>query len=201
MAIRRQLRRKHLQRHARRSDVGDFTPGAFTEIHRWGVWSLVEQGFSDPAGQSFVRTFVRSPGVVAVVPLVETARGVEVVLVRQYRPALDAVLWEIPAGMRDIPDEPLEDAARRELAEETGFHGGRWDLLGSIVQSPGMTNSIVHMFVARGITRGTARPQGPEEQRMTVHTVPLAEAVRMVEGGQITNAIAVVGILRVARLV
>ena len=199
--MRRQLLRKHPQRHARRSDVGEFSPGASTDLHQWGVWSLCEQQFVDPDGVAFVRTFVRSPGVVAVVPLVEAESGLEVVMVRQYRPALNTVLWEIPAGMRDIPDEPLEAAARRELLEETGFHGGSWQPLGSIAQSPGMTNSIVHLFVARGVVAGTARPQGPEEAKMTVHTRPLDDAIRMIEHGEITNAIAVVGILRVARLV
>lgn len=180
--------------------MGAFEPGPFAELHHWGVWSLVAQQFRDPDGEHFERTFVRSPGVVAVVPLLDTPQGAHIVMVRQYRPALDTVLWEIPAGMRDVPDEPLEVAARRELAEETGYHGGRWAALGSIAQSPGMTNSIVHLFLAHGVEPGTAAPQGPEERRMSVHVVPLVKAASMVDRGEITNAIAVVGILRAARL-
>ena len=193
------MRRHHLRR-TLADGVGAFEPGLLAELHRWGVWTLVAQQFHDPDGEPFERTFVRSPGVVAVVPLLETAQGKHIVMVRQYRPALDTVLWEIPAGMRDVPGEPLVDAARRELAEETGYSGGTWETLGSIAQSPGMTNSIVHLFLARGVIPGRAAPQGPEERRMSVHVVPLTEAVSMVEHGEVINAIAVVGILRAARL-
>lgn len=177
-----------------------FASGQSKTIHHWGVWSLVEQSFRAPDGEEFDRTYVRSPGVVAVVPLIETARGVDVVLVRQYRPALDAVLWEVPAGMLDVADEPVEDAARRELREETGFHGGVWSSLGRIVQAPGMTNSTVHLFLAQGVVPGAALPQGPEERSMSVHHLPLEEAIAMIEECEIVNAIAVAGILRVARL-
>lgn len=160
----------------------------------------MEQSFRAPDGELFDRTYVLSPGVVAVVPLIESALGVEVVLVRQYRPALDAVLWEVPAGMLDVPDELIEDAARRELREETGYHGGVWSSLGRIVQAPGMTNSTVHLFMAQGVAPGASLPQGPEERSMSVHRVPLVDAVMMIQEGEIVNAIAVAGILRVARL-
>jgi len=179
--------------------VGEFQAGPASELHRWGAWSLVEQSFVSPSEVSFVRTFVRSPGVVAVVPLVYLNGTSHVVLLRQYRPTLDEVLWEIPAGMRDVAGEPIEVCARRELAEETGYRGGNWTFLGTIAQSPGISSSIAHLFLATGVTPGTPLPQGPEEDAMSVHVVPLDEAVSMIDRGEIVNALAVIGILRAVR--
>jgi len=196
----RRLNRRHRHRRPPVSDVGVFRPGPVAALHSWGVWSLVDQSFESPDGETFSRTFVRSPGVVAVVPIRISENGPQVVLLRQYRPSLDRELWEIPAGMRDVRDEPVEDAARREMAEETGYRGGRWSSLGTVAQSPGMSNSIVHLFAAQGVEPGPSTPQGPEERYMSVHEVPLTTAVAMVERGEIINAVAVVGILRVARL-
>ena len=81
-----------------------------------------------PTASAFERHIVRSPGAVAVVPLLFDAEGTRpVVLVDQYRPALDRTMLEMPAGMRDVDGEPPEETARRELAEEIGFAAGQLD--------------------------------------------------------------------------
>ena len=83
--------------------------------------------FEAPDGRAFERDIVRSPGAVAVVPLLFDAEGMpSVVLVRQYRPPFDRYVLEIPAGMRDVPDEPPELTADRELVEEAGLRPVGW---------------------------------------------------------------------------
>lgn len=178
--------------------MGDFRPGPISVVHEWGPWALVRRTFTDPDNRTFDRTYVRSPGVVAIVALDDSAGDSRIVLVRQYRPAVDETLWELPAGMRDVVGEPPVETAKRELAEETGYRAGSWSHLGRCVQSPGTSNATVELFMARDLTAGPSAPQGPEEQRMSVHLVALDEAVRMVERGEIVNALAVIGILRAA---
>ena len=167
-------------------------------LHEWAVWRLVERDFRDPLGNEFSRTFVESPGVVAVVALDDNKK---LVMVRQYRPALDMELWEIPAGMRDVAGESPLDCAKRELREETGYHALVWRHLGQIAQSPGTSNSIAELFLATDLDRGDAAPQGPEESSSTIHLVDMDDAVRMVERGEVINSLAIVGILRASSVV
>ena len=117
-------------------------------VHKWAAWSLVQADFADPVGEKFVRTFVDSPGAVGVVALVGEIGARRVLLVRQYRPPFDAKTLEIPAGMRDQDGEDPEVTARRELEEEAGFVAGKMLKLGSHESAPGISNSVVHLFVA-----------------------------------------------------
>ena len=94
--------------------------------HEGHVISLGIGTFEGPDGERFTRDIVHHPGAVSVVPLLEDDR---VVLVRQYRAALDAWLLEIPAGKRDVPGEAPEVTAGRELAEEVGYVAAELELL------------------------------------------------------------------------
>jgi ADP-ribose pyrophosphatase len=178
--------------------VGEFRPEPANVIHEWGSWSLVNQSFLAPGGESFERTFVRSPGVVAVVALDGDGPDARIVLLRQYRPSVGESLWEIPAGMRDVPGETPRETAERELVEETGYRARTWTHLGTVVPSPGTSSAVVDLFVASDLSDGMPRPQGPEESAMSMHLVPLGEAKRMVDDGEIVNALAVIGVLKVA---
>ena len=81
-------------------------------VHQGYIWHLATAEFEAPDGERFRRDIVRSPGAVGVVPVHHGPDGRPgVVLVRQYRPAYDEVIIEIPAGMRDVPGEPVETAA------------------------------------------------------------------------------------------
>jgi ADP-ribose pyrophosphatase len=152
--------------------------------------------FTGPDATTFERDVVRSPGAVGVVPIVFDAEGsAAVVLLRIYRPALDAELIEIPAGMRDVPDEPPETTARRELREEVGMEADDVELLTVFHNSPGMTDATTHVFLANGLRRVGSDLQGPEEEAMTVFELPLAEARAGVMSGTITDAKTVIGVL------
>jgi 8-oxo-dGDP phosphatase len=185
--------------------VSDSHAGAFhrideREVHQGSIWRVVVARFSSPEGEEFVRDIVRSPGAVGVLPVVFDVEGnPTVVLVRQYRPALEMELLEIPAGMRDVPGEPLELTARRELAEETGYEAENLELLTMVYPSAGLTDSTHHLFLATGLTEVGQRTHGPEERHMVVVHLPLVEAVRMASAGEITDAKSVIALLLAER--
>ena len=135
------------------------------------------------------REIVHHPGSCAVVALV----GDEVLLVRQYRDAVQREMLEIPAGTRDVEGEGAADCAARELFEETGHHAVRIEALASIHASPGFLDERVDLFLAE------AEPAGEREERdIEVVRMPLRKAVGAVRDGRITDAKSAVGILLVS---
>jgi 8-oxo-dGDP phosphatase len=165
-------------------------------VHQGHIWKVVVAEFVDPDDGIFRRDIVRSPGAVGVVPLVFDAEGnPSVVLVEQYRPPYERTVIEIPAGMRDIEGEDTAGVARRELIEEAGLSAGRLELLTEIYPSPGMTDSVTAIYLATECTPVDFDRQGPEEAHMTLLHLPLADAVAMVERGEIVDAKTVVGLL------
>jgi nudix-type nucleoside diphosphatase (YffH/AdpP family) len=169
-------------------------------VHHGHVWDVVVGEFEAPHGERFHRDIVRSPGAVAVVPLVFDAEGnPSVVLVRQYRPAFERELIEIPAGMRDVPGEDPSETGRRELVEEAGMQAGAITHLIDMLPSPGMTDSVCTIYLATECTPVEHRRHGPEEEHMELLHVPLAEALDMVDRGQIGDAKTVCGLLATDR--
>jgi ADP-ribose pyrophosphatase len=157
----------------------------------WRI-SVVEATFRAPDGSEFTRDIVRHPGAVAVVPVTD---GGEVLLVRQYRGAVDRALLEIPAGTRDVDGEPPETTARRELLEEVGVHARRLVLLGTMFNSPGFCDEETHLFLATGLDEGTTSRHGVEEQNMEVVAVPLSDVDRMVAAGELIDGQTILGLL------
>lgn len=169
-------------------------------VHHGHVWSVVVAEFESPDGEPFRRDIVRSPGAVGVVPLVFDAEGQpSVVLVEQYRPPYDDQVIEIPAGMRDVAGEDTASVAQRELREEAGLAAGSLDLLGEILPSPGMTDSVTTLYLASGCTPVDTDRHGPEEAHMTLLHVPLADAIAMVLDGRIRDAKTVTALLLTER--
>ena len=125
--------------------------------------------------------------------------GDDILLVQQYRAALDADLIEIPAGKRDVSDEPPIVTARRELVEEVGMEAANMEPLINVHHSPGFCDEYGHVFLATGLSPVPHRREGPEEQAMTIHRLPLADAVEMCLDGRITDAKSIGGILAAAR--
>ena len=142
-----------------------------------------------PNGRHTGRDIVRHPGASAVVALTETGK---IVLVRQYRTAIDRVTVEIPAGKLDLGEDP-EDCARRELLEETGFKAGRINLLTSIVPSPGYCDELIHIYMATGLTFVGANPD--DDEFVNVDLVPLHELIDAVLDGKIQDSKTVIGAL------
>lgn len=165
-------------------------------VHQGHIWRVVVADFETPDGERFERDIVRSPGAVAVVPLVFDAEGnPSVVLMRQYRPALDRTMIEIPAGMRDVDGEPPEETARRELIEEAGLAAGELDLLVELCPSPGMTDAVTTVYLATDCAPSDRSLQGPEEEHSELLHLPLADAIEQIGTGAITDAKTVAGLL------
>jgi len=170
------------------------------EVHEGHIWRVVVASFTSPDGELFERDIVRSPGAVAVVPLLFDPEGnASVVLVEQYRPALDTTVIEVPAGMRDVDGEPPETTARRELIEEAGLAAGRIDHLVDMYPSPGMTDSITSIFLATDCEPVDQDLQGPEEDHLVVIHLPLSEALAMIDQGRILDAKTIVGLTAAQR--
>lgn len=165
-------------------------------VHQGHIWKVVVAEFEAPDGEPFVRDIVRSPGAVGVVPLIVGEDGTaSVVLVRQYRPALEQEVWEIPAGMRDVAGEAPERTGHRELIEEVGYEPGSMTLLTAMHPSAGMTDSTTHVFLATDLRKVERSVQGPEEAASIVGIFTLAEAVAMIGTGELTDAKSIVGLL------
>lgn len=161
------------------------------------VVNYVRANYSAPDGTTFTREIARSPGAVAVVPLLAGSGLVR--LVRQYRPAYDRWLIEVPAGTRDIPGEPAAYCGRRELGEEAGLAPAEMIHLADIFPSPGMTDSVLSVFLATGCTPVARDLHGPEEEHMELFDVALADALAMIDRGEIGDAKTVTGLLLTER--
>lgn len=180
--------------------MADFTHLGDTLVHEGYVWSLVTAEFEAPNGQRFERNIVRSPGAVGVVPLVFDAEGLaSVVLVSQYRPPYERMIIEIPAGMRDVADEPPAETGRRELIEEAGLRAGEMVHLVDILPSPGMTDSVCSIYLATDCVVVDHDRQGPEEEMMELLHIPLDDALAMIDRGEIVDAKTVAGLFATDR--
>lgn len=124
--------------------------------------------------------------------------GTAVLLVRQYRSSVDAELLEIPAGLRDVADEPPVETARRELIEEVGMRAGRIERVCEFHNSPGFCDEVVHVFAAFDLEPCALDRQGVEEQHMTIETVALDDVPAMIASGAISDAKTVIGLTLVA---
>lgn len=162
----------------------------------WRAVTPVVATFVGPSGATFERFVVRSPGAVCVVPVLHDVEGTPlVVLVRQFRPSVARWMWEVPAGLRDVPGEAPEETARRELAEEAGYAAERLVPLTSFHPLLGLSDSLHQLFLATGLSPVPRDTQSEEEHLMEVHHVPLAAALLMCDDGRITDAKTVLGLL------
>lgn len=172
-----------------------FTRVSDTEVARGFRFSVHRTRFRSTSGEEFDRDVVRHPGAVAVVPLHDDG---SVTLVRQFRAALEADLWELPAGLRDVEGEPDEGTARRELVEEAGLHASHLEHLVTFHNSPGFCSESVAVFLATSLTEVPDDRQGHEEEAMLVERFAFADAMAMVHDGRITDAKTIIGLTLLA---
>jgi 8-oxo-dGDP phosphatase len=142
------------------------------------------------------RDVVIHPGAVAVLALDDAQ---QVLLIRQYRHPVGRLLWEIPAGLRDVAGEPSWATARRELLEEAGYQARDWRVLADYYTSPGFSTERLRVFLARDLefVPEAERDFVPEaeEAQLLLAWLPLDEAVRRVFAGDLHNGVAALGVL------
>ena len=149
-----------------------------------------------PEGDEVARDILEHPGAVAVLALDEAGR---VLLIRQYRHPVGRLLWEIPAGLRDVAGEPPHVTAERELVEEAGYRAEQWHALVDFFPSPGISTERVRVYLARGLSQvpDAERTFVPvhEEAQLLVAWVDLDELVGRILAGQLHNGVTALGIL------
>ncbi len=182
-------------------------PALADVAEQWPVLSSVERARSHivtlrtdlvlmPDGTSAERDVVVHPGAVGVVAL---DADDQVLMIRQYRHPVGRLLWEVPAGLRDVDGEPAHLTAQRELLEETGFRAREWNVLADYFSSPGISTERLRIFLARGLSEVATAERGfvaeHEEAQLQLAWVPIEQAFSLVLAGELHNGPAVVGIL------
>jgi 8-oxo-dGDP phosphatase len=179
------------------ADAGERWPVVSSiELASTALVSLRTDQVMMPEGDVAGRDVVVHPGAVGVVALDDDD---QVLMIRQYRHPAGRMLWEIPAGLRDVTAEPTHVTAERELLEETGFRARDWHVLVDYFSSPGFSTERLRVFLARGLTEvpHAERDFVPEreEAHMLLRWVPIEQAVSHFLAGDLHNGVAAVGIL------
>ena len=142
-------------------------------------------------GRPHAVEIIQHPGAVVILPLLDRNRCL---ILRQFRPALNRELWELPAGTLDVPGEDPQAAAGRELEEETGYRAGKLEYLCEFYTSPGILTELIRSYVATDLTR-TAQRLEPLE-RIHVECMSVDEALAMMRDGRIVDAKTMVTLAR-----
>lgn len=161
------------------------------EVFKGKLLKVRRETVRSPGGRTVVREIVVHPGSVAIVPLLD---DMQVVMVRQYRHAVQGSLLEIPAGTLE-PEETPKACALRELAEETGYTAGELLPLGQFFLAPGYSSERMHLFLARRLR--PIRAQNADEEGLATTVIPFQEAVRRAIMGEIQDSKTVAALLMV----
>lgn len=145
-----------------------------------------------PNGKTASREIVEHNGGVTVVPLTDNN---EIIMVEQFRYPYGEVVLEIPAGKRDLNEEPLA-CGKRELKEETGAVSNDFTFLGELYPTPGYCGETIYMYLAKNLSFGKTNPD--EDEFLNVKKIPLKDAVDMILKGEIKDAKTQAAILKVA---
>ncbi|KFU76156.1 ADP-ribose pyrophosphatase [Amycolatopsis lurida] len=170
----------------------EFTVASTKDVHIGRVVGLRVDEVVMPGGGTARREVVEHLGAVAVVAL--DSDGM-VTLIHQYRHPIGRRLWELPAGLIDKAGEDPVEAAKRELVEEVGLSAERWETLVDVAASPGFTDEVVRVYLARELSEVDREVLGDEEADLVMRKFPLAEAVRMALAGELVNGSTVGGVL------
>lgn len=153
-------------------------------IFKGKVISLKVDDVILPNGKESKREIVNHPGAVAIIPITDEGK---IILVEQYRKALERSIIEIPAGKLEQGESP-ELTARRELEEETGFGCHELTYVQSFATSPGFADEIIHLYVAKQLYKIEEKAELDEDEFVSLMEVSLEEAEQMVREQQIFDA-------------
>jgi ADP-ribose pyrophosphatase len=156
-------------------------------------WRLRVETAVTPSGHPQERAFIEHPGAVVLVPLHFPEDEPHILMLRQYRRALDETIWELPAGTRGWDEEWLA-CAQRELREETGYRAATFTKLDEFWPTPGLSNELMLLYLATDL-QSAPLPQD-EDEVIEVISVPLNELAVMARDGRLRDAKSIIGILR-----
>ena len=162
------------------------------EVYAGGFFRVHRDVVRLPDGKTSVREYIRHPGAVGIIALLDDGR---VVLERQYRYPHARDFIEIPAGKLE-PGEPHFETAKRELLEETGYVAKQWTYLGVIHNAVAYSDEGIELWRAKGLEKREAKLD--EGEFLEVLLLPLSEALAMCADGRITDVKTIIGLLRVA---
>jgi ADP-ribose pyrophosphatase len=159
-------------------------------IYKGKILDLMVDQVRIPGGSLHVREVVGHRPAVGILPVMEDGR---LLLVRQYRYAVNEVCWEIPAGLINRGEKPGQ-AARRECREETGYYPRQLKALGWVYSSPGYSKEKIYLYVAKGMKPCTAQKLD-EDEFVIPRKFTWTKAMGMVKGGEIVDCKTILALL------
>lgn len=175
-----------------RDELVDLEVTSSDVVFEGKVWNIVREDFT-LGGETITREFTDHTGAVAVLALDERGR---VLLIKQYRHATRLRDWELPAGLLDIRGESPLIGAQRELAEEVDLVAESWNLLCEFMPTPGGSNEVIRVYLARGVSAAPEVFERTEEEAdIEVRWVPLDEAVDAVLSRDLQNSVLAISVL------
>ena len=158
-------------------------------IYEGAILNLRRDKVTVHSGGTSYREIIEHNGGAVAVPITEDGK---IIMVRQYRKALESVVLELPAGKIEVGEEPLQTIVR-ELQEETGYQAGKMEFLTAFYPSVGYTNEVLYVYVATDLTPGPTNFD--DHEAMDILEVDFEEAHNMVVAGEIRDAKTMIGIL------
>lgn len=143
-----------------------------------------------PDGRTTVWDYIHHNGAAAVIPVMDDGK---ILLVKQFRNALDRVTLEVPAGKLDYPEEPKIDCAHRELEEETGYRSDHLEYLLSVNTTVALCNEIIEVYVAEHLI--PSHQHLDEDEFVDVQAYELEDLCQMIYRGEICDSKTVAAIL------
>lgn len=159
------------------------------EKYRCGLFWVTEDDAKEPGGFEIKRSIVRHNGSAVMMAVDDKKR---ILLVRQYRLPAEKRLWELPAGRLDEGENPLQ-AAKRELAEETGYQAKKWKKLVAFYPSPGYVQEKMTIFLAKDLTAGKATPM--EDERIETRWFTKKEIAELIRSNKLQDGKTMIGYL------
>jgi len=157
-------------------------------IYHGRVFDLYREETTLPNGKKMTAEFIHHPGSSGVIPLMDEN---SVVLIHQYRPILKDFIWEIPSGTM-LPEEDPLSCAKRELEEECGLLGRRFEKLGEVFVAPWYSDEQTHLFLAKELT--PCEQKLDEDEILTTQIISFDQAMKMIEKGEIRDATTILGL-------
>lgn len=149
-----------------------------------------------PDGKRAKRELIKHPGAVAIIPITDQGK---LVLVEQFRKALERSIIEIPAGKIE-PGEDPEETAIRELEEETGYRAKDFTYIQSFATSPGFADEVIHLYLAKSLVRVDNPAEGDEDEFISLQECTIEEAEEMMKDGRIYDAKTAFAVLYIKEL-